>query len=191
MVDFKAKPKLNASGPGLNVPEIMPVAENRDHSNSVDAICGSPALDGQYASGSHDKSIKLWNVHNGQCLATMSGHANGVWCLNYFGDAKKLLSASSDGTSRIWDVNSGKSTASLGHHTGRVYYATPNFDGTLVASAGSDKIINVWDLRNVSKPVISNKDSQEVIMSCAFTNDNKHVVTGTMGGVLNGLNLEN
>ena len=191
MVDFKAKmPKVNSSGSSLNVPEINPVAENGDHKNSVDAICASPILQGQYASGSHDKTIKLWNAQTGQCLKTMEGHENGVWCLNYFPDGKKLLSASSDGTSRIWDINSGKLTGTLGGHTGRVFYAMPNADGTMTTSVGSDRIINVWDMRNASKPLVQNKDSTDVIMSCDFSSDGKHVISGTMGGVINGLSLE-
>ena len=50
----------------------------------------------------------------------MKGHELGVWCLNYFPDGKRLLSASSDGMSKIWDVNSGKCTATLKKHTKRV-----------------------------------------------------------------------
>ena len=43
MVDFKAKiPKVSSSGESLQVEEINPVAENREHTNSVDAICASP-----------------------------------------------------------------------------------------------------------------------------------------------------
>ena len=43
MVDFKGKvPLIENSGLGLKVPEIVPVAENREHTNSVDAICANP-----------------------------------------------------------------------------------------------------------------------------------------------------
>ena len=120
----------------------------------------------------------------------MSGHSNGVWCLNYFQDGKRLLSASSDGTSMIWDINSGKATAQFGGHTGRVFHSQSNAEGSLVVSAGSDKIINVWDLRNVSRPALQNKQSEDVVMSCDFTADGKYVLSGTMSGVINGLNLQ-
>ena len=121
----------------------------------------------------------------------MEGHDKGVWCLNYFQDGKRLLSASSDGTSRIWDINSGRQIAAMGNHTGRVYYAQVNAQGTMATSVGSDKIINVWDLRNVAKPLLTNQDSQDVIMSCDISNDSKYVISGTMGGIVNALNVEN
>ena len=61
----------------------------------------------------------------------------------------------------------------------------------MATSVGSDKIINVWDLRNVAKPLLTNQDSQDVIMSCDISNDSKYVISGTMGGIVNALNVEN
>ena len=90
-----------------------------EHENSVDAITANPMKNGQYSSGSHDRSIKVWD-QSGKCIKTMKGHELGVWCLNYFPDGKRLLSASSDGMSKVWDVNSGKCTATLKKHTKRV-----------------------------------------------------------------------
>ena len=92
------------------------------HENSVDAICANPLKNGQYATGSHDKTLKLWDS-SGKCLKTMKGHELGVWSLNYFPDGKRLVSASSDGMAKIWDANSGKCTATLKKHTKRVSHA--------------------------------------------------------------------
>ena len=42
------------------------------HSRSVRSVAFSP--DGQYlASGSCDKTVKLWRVENGECTRTMEG----------------------------------------------------------------------------------------------------------------------
>jgi WD40 repeat protein len=37
--------------------------------------------DGTLVSGSWDKTIKFWNVNNGQCIKTLNGHTDWVNCL--------------------------------------------------------------------------------------------------------------
>lgn len=95
------------------------------HENSVDAITCDPTSDRLFASGSHDKTIKLWDAQKPQkALNTLTGNKNGIWSLNYSHDGKRLLSASSEGLCKIWDVKSGKCTTELTAHMGhkvRIY----------------------------------------------------------------------
>jgi len=80
-------------------------------------------VENEFASGSHDKTIKVWDASTQKCLKTLRGHTQGVWCLEYSPDGKTLLSASPDSTCKLWDVKSGKVSAELKKHTKRVYYA--------------------------------------------------------------------
>ena len=87
------------------------------HENSVDAITCDPTSDRFFASGSHDKTIKLWDAQKPQkALNTLTGNKNGIWSLNYSHDGKRLVSASSEGICKIWDVKSGKCTTELTGH---------------------------------------------------------------------------
>ena len=37
--------------------------------------------DGQrVVSGSNDKTVKVWDVATGECVATLAGHSKSVWC---------------------------------------------------------------------------------------------------------------
>jgi len=47
------------------------VSENRDHSNSVDALTVNPVDRSAYASGSHDHTIKIWDANSHRCLKTL------------------------------------------------------------------------------------------------------------------------
>jgi WD40 repeat protein len=70
------------------------------------------------ASGSGDKTIKLWDVSTGKERITFEGHTLGVFSVAYSPDGKTLASGSRDGTLKLWDVSTGKELATLKGHTG-------------------------------------------------------------------------
>ena len=53
--------------------------------------------DNSLASGSYDKTIKIWNITTGECIQTLEGHTFNVCSLVYLGD-DILASGSYDGT---------------------------------------------------------------------------------------------
>ena len=62
------------------------------HSNWVNSVSFSP--DGtKLASGSEDKTIKIWEVSTGQLLKTLEGHSSSVYSVSFSPDRTKLASA--------------------------------------------------------------------------------------------------
>lgn len=68
------------------------------------------------ATGSRDKTIKLWDAQSGQCLKTLVGHDNWVRALVFHPSGKFLLSASDDKTIRTWDLLTGRNSKTLDAH---------------------------------------------------------------------------
>jgi WD40 repeat protein len=60
------------------------------------------------ATGSKDKSAKLWEISSGREVRSFLGHEATVTSIEFTGDGKYLISGSNDKTIRIWEVQSGK-----------------------------------------------------------------------------------
>ncbi|GAA5979166.1 hypothetical protein JCM11641_008447 [Rhodosporidiobolus odoratus] len=69
------------------------------------------------ATGSRDKTIKLWDTVSGQCLKTLVGHDNWIRALVFHPSGKFLLSASDDKTIRTWDLVTGRCLKVLEAHS--------------------------------------------------------------------------
>jgi WD40 repeat protein len=77
------------------------------HSDSILSVAISP--DGQYlATGSHDSTVKVWSLHSGELLRTISGHSTAVLLVAFSPASKTLLTRSRAGTVKLWNLQNGE-----------------------------------------------------------------------------------
>ena len=81
--------------------------ELEGHTDSVTAAEVTP--DGRRAlSASEDRTLRIWDLENGQTLRTLEGHTRRVNFVGVTVDGRRAVSASSDQTLRLWDLENGK-----------------------------------------------------------------------------------
>ncbi|MEH2332941.1 WD40 repeat domain-containing protein [Nostoc sp.] len=114
------------------------------HQDAVNSISFSP--DGKtIASGSWDKTIKLWNIESGESQ-TLSGHTDKVWRVRYSPmNGNMIASASTDNTVRLWNAKSGEFLGELKGNTDLVYDISFSPDSKKIATASWDGKIKIWD----------------------------------------------
>lgn len=99
------------------------------------------------ASGSRDKTIKLWNVSTGVELRTFIGHSEKISSLSFSPDGKLLASGSHDGTFKLREIATGKTLLTQKHsntdNTVLVNSVAFSPDGKILASAAND--IKLWN----------------------------------------------
>ncbi|CAD8172182.1 unnamed protein product [Paramecium pentaurelia] len=78
-----------------------------DHSGWILSVCLSS--DGNIlASGSGDKSIRIWDVKKGKQKVKLDGNSDTIWSVCFSPDGNTLASGSGDKSIRLWDVKNGK-----------------------------------------------------------------------------------
>ena len=129
------------------------------HKNLIYSVAFSP--NGEVvASGSDDKTIKLWGVEDGQEIVTLTGHGNSVYTVVFSPDGQMLASSSHDKTVKLWRMKDGQEIRTLIGHSNSVYSAAFSPDGEIIASSSWDRTIKIWRV----------KDGQEIRTLAGHTN---------------------
>jgi WD40 repeat protein len=113
------------------------------HDNIVESV--TFASDGQtLASGSEDKTVRLWRVADGTLRRTLTGHTDCVNSVAFAPDGQTLASGGNDGTVRLWRVSDGALLRTLTGHDDTVTSVAFAPDGQTLASGSEDKTLRLW-----------------------------------------------
>ena len=178
-------------------PAPQPVRTFAGHADSVRSVAFS--RDGKtLASGSFDKTAKLWNVDSGELLGTLRGHGNahpaggnlrpGINRVAFTPDGTILATAGLDGTVKLWDVATKKELRTLRGHSNRVLSVAIAPDGKTLASASEDHSIMIWEIASGQRrSTLQGHDGS--IEAVAFDAEGTGLFSGATDGAIKGWNL--
>ena len=121
------------------------------------------------ATGSSDRTVRIWNAASGKLLRTLQGHSQAVRSVSWSADSKSLASGADDDVVRIWDAGSGEQLRALEGYYNFVNFVSWSADGRSLA-CGSENTLRIWDAAS-GKRICTLKGHLDFVTSVSWSTD--------------------
>jgi WD40 repeat protein len=157
------------------------------HTDVVIIVAFSP--NGRHlASGSIDKTIKMWNLVEKKNEYSLIGHKDTVRSIAFSPDGNYLASSSIDKTVRIWNLQKRLEEYSFIDHKDEVSSVSFSPDGKYLASGSLDKTIRIWNLTERSEEYLLTDNTSQVLC-VVFSPDGNFLAYGSKSQTVRVWNL--
>lgn len=153
------------------------------HDKDVNSVAVSPN-DKLLATGSQDKTAKIWLVEKGSAVGTLRGHKKGIWCVKFSPVDQCLATSSADSTIKIWALSDFTCVKTFEGHTSSVLKFSFITRGMQLISSGSEGLIKLWTIK--TNECIKTFDQHlDKVWSIAVNQSEDQIVSGGADSVIN------
>ena len=188
-VDLSTDRRIAAVGRGDGAMQLIEIDSGnvlgtyRGHDDAVLAVSLFP--DGaRLASGSRDKTIRIWKTKNPErSLRTSAEQPGAVSALAVSKDARTLISGCTDNSITFWDTRRlVGSLASVSRHESAVRTIAFSPDDKILASGGEDNAVKLWDV--VNRRQLASFKFDGAVRLVAFSPDGNNLAVVSEKGTL-------
>ncbi|ELU12607.1 hypothetical protein CAPTEDRAFT_218920 [Capitella teleta] len=146
------------------------------HDKEINSLVLSPN-DKFIASGSQDRTAKLWTASDLSLVGVFRGHRRGIWRIQFSPVDQCVATASADGTIRIWSLTDFSCVKMFEGHEGSVLTVQFLCRGMQLLSSGSDGLVKLWTIK--STECVKTFDNHEgKVWALALNSAEDRIATG-------------
>ncbi|KFB39541.1 hypothetical protein ZHAS_00006885 [Anopheles sinensis] len=139
-------PKTFPAPDGEELPRLQCSLTELAHDKDINCVCISPN-DRLVATGSQDKTAKLWDVSNLAVVGVFRGHRRGIWAVRFSPVDQILLTNAADCCIKLWSLTDMTCLKSLEGHDSSVLRVEFLSNGMQLLSAGADGLLKLWSIK--------------------------------------------
>jgi len=97
------------------------------------------------ATGSDEKTAKLWDAKSGELIRAFSGHLAEVTAVAFSPDSRWLITGDAKGHVKLWNRETADIVATMNGHNRKITAIAVLPDGSRILTASLDKTVSQWD----------------------------------------------
>eukprot|EP00559_Dactyliosolen_fragilissimus_P008400 CAMPEP_0184863874 /NCGR_PEP_ID=MMETSP0580-20130426/12913_1 /TAXON_ID=1118495 /ORGANISM="Dactyliosolen fragilissimus" /LENGTH=1134 /DNA_ID=CAMNT_0027362451 /DNA_START=100 /DNA_END=3504 /DNA_ORIENTATION=- len=119
---------------------------SRAHEKDINVVSVAPN-DSLVATGSQDKTVKIWNSSDLTLKGVLRGHKRGVWDCQFSLHDRVIATCSGDKTVKLWSLSDFNCVRTFQGHVASTLRVRFLSSGLQLVSSGADGLVKLWTIR--------------------------------------------